>query len=128
MSGLLYIIFSCFLLLMLMRLSPNWSYTWTSCYETSTQTVLFFMPMEFSPNWSYTCSAKVPLTLGLMFNVNDFVPCSCSSFHILIMFMLSYTYASYNIVCFSISFQICHEKINLNSIEIIKNIIRSHFQ
>jgi len=29
--------------------------------------------------WSYTCFAKVSFNLDLTFNVNDFVPCSCSS-------------------------------------------------
>jgi Na+-translocating ferredoxin:NAD+ oxidoreductase RnfE subunit len=42
-------------------------------------------------HWSYTCFAKISFNLGLTFNVNDFVLCSCSLYLILIMIMLSYT-------------------------------------
>jgi hypothetical protein len=70
-------------------------------------------------DWSYTCSAKISFNLGLTFSINDFILCSCSSHLILFMIMLSYIYASYNFICFSIPFQIHHENIILNSFKII---------
>jgi len=81
---------------------------------------LFFVDvMELYTHWSYTCSAKISFNLGLTFSINDFILCSCSSHLILFMIMLSYIYASYNFICFSIPFQIHHENIILNSFKII---------
>jgi lysylphosphatidylglycerol synthetase-like protein (DUF2156 family) len=88
------------------------------CHGTRTSSLVSDVVGLYT-HWSYTSFAKVPLILGLTFSINDFVSYSCLSFLIPIMITLSYTYASYNFACFSFSFQIHHENINLNSFEII---------
>jgi hypothetical protein len=60
------------LLLMLMGLSPNWSYTWATD-GTSTQTVLLLMPMGLSPNWSYTWVADGTSTQVVMTHPHDII-------------------------------------------------------
>jgi hypothetical protein len=89
----------------------------TSCHSCHTSFVVDVMGLY--THYSYICSANVALNIGLTFNINDFIPCSCSSFLILIMILLS-THIHHITLYASLSlFQIYHENINLNSFEII---------
>jgi len=75
------------------------------CHGTQTP-YLVFDAVGFYTHWSYTCSAMISFNLGRFMLI-------------LIIIMLSYTYALYNFICFSIHFQIRHVNIILNSFKII---------
>jgi hypothetical protein len=108
-----FFVFFSFLFLM------SWGFIPTATHLFFFFFLFFVVVLELYTHWSYTCSAKISFNLGLTFSINDFILCSCSSHLILFMIMLSYIYASYNFICFSIPFQIHHENIILNSFKII---------